>query len=73
MMVRSREDIIRRLNTAISLNPQWTQKEIADRSGLEDYTLNKILKGTRTLTAFELVRISAALEIPVEEFLYEDD
>jgi transcriptional regulator with XRE-family HTH domain len=71
-LVRTREDIIRRINTAIDLN-QWSQKEIADRSGLEDYTLNKILKGTRSLTAFELVRISAALEIPVEEFLYEDE
>jgi transcriptional regulator with XRE-family HTH domain len=72
-LVKSREEIIRRLNTAVRLNGRWTQKEIAERAGLEGYTLNKILKGSRTLTAYDLVRISAALEITVEEFLYEND
>lgn len=70
--VKEREQIIARLNDAI-LGSGMTQKEIGEKACIEEYTISRILHTKRTLSAMELVRLAVALEMPVEEFLYEDD
>lgn len=71
-VIRTEEEIIRRLNVAV-MSSQWNQRELGKRAGLAEDKLSKVLHGTRRLTPFELARLSEALEIPIGEFLYEEE